>query len=65
MNAKDMAHWLYRDGANCEQHLQASEMLADHDALARALAKEIKDNPSFYLPAKLEHLLMKAQGEAK
>ncbi len=60
MNAKEMVEYL----RGCDV-VAGADMLEKYDALARALAKEIKDNPSFYLPAKLEHLLMKAQGEVK
>ncbi len=59
LNIREMAHWLYRDGANCVRHLEASEMLENYVRLKAALQKELRENPEFYLPEEVRYLLKK------
>jgi len=57
MNMKELA-----ETAERERRYDEAELMRAHDALVRALTKELKDKPTFYLPAKLEALLLKAAG---
>lgn len=59
LSIREMAHWLYRDGANCVRHLEASEMLENYVRLKDALQKELRENPEFKLPEEASHLLKK------